>query len=282
MSSIPGIDSRAPERTETSSGSSGSPERLAGVLLSRPSASSTSPSIPSGTDWPPSMYATHASVVIVNPAGTRSAPRMRVISATFAPLPPSRSRCSREPSAKSYTHFVSRAIPMARDPTRGGRAQPVVARGARRSRRWRARPGAARARRPTAHRPAGRPTAAEELVRLVVQREAARLAGGADHAARRRPRTRRGDRPRRSVAQPAELRNDPGGEQQLQAGRRAGSAWVAWDAPPAAGVEQRSWLQSRSKTAGLGSEVSNSRATASQARAALSSAAPSRAASCGR
>src|ERR1700750_1795433 len=51
------------------------------------------------------MYATHASVVIVNPAGTSSGPRMRVISATPAPFPPSRSRISREPPAKSYTHL---------------------------------------------------------------------------------------------------------------------------------------------------------------------------------
>ena len=47
------------------------------------------------------MYATHASVVIVNPAGTRSAPSTRVISATLAPFPPSSSRMSFEPSAKS-------------------------------------------------------------------------------------------------------------------------------------------------------------------------------------
>ena len=53
------------------------------------------------------MYATHASVVIVNPAGTRSGPSTRVISATFAPLPPSSSRMSFEPSAKSYTHLWS-------------------------------------------------------------------------------------------------------------------------------------------------------------------------------
>jgi hypothetical protein len=46
------------------------------------------------------MYATHASVVIVKPAGTRSLPSTRVISATFAPLPPSSSRISRDPSAK--------------------------------------------------------------------------------------------------------------------------------------------------------------------------------------
>src|SRR5205823_5157917 len=50
------------------------------------------------------MYCTQASVVIVNPAGTRSAPSTRVISATFAPLPPNSSRMSLEPSVKSYTH----------------------------------------------------------------------------------------------------------------------------------------------------------------------------------
>src|SRR5215213_7851990 len=52
------------------------------------------------------MNATHASVVIVKPAGTRSAPSTRVISAMFAPLPPSRARMSREPSSKSRTHVV--------------------------------------------------------------------------------------------------------------------------------------------------------------------------------
>ena len=44
-------------------------------------------------------------MVMVKPAGTRSAPRTRVISATFAPLPPSSSRMSFEPSEKSYTHL---------------------------------------------------------------------------------------------------------------------------------------------------------------------------------
>ena len=47
------------------------------------------------------MYATHASVVIVKPAGTRSGPSTRVISAIPAPLPPSSTRMSREPSLKS-------------------------------------------------------------------------------------------------------------------------------------------------------------------------------------
>ena len=52
---------------------------------------------------PACMNATHASVVIVKPAGTRSGPSTRVISAMFAPLPPSSTRMSREPSVKSYT-----------------------------------------------------------------------------------------------------------------------------------------------------------------------------------
>jgi hypothetical protein len=56
------------------------------------------------------MYATHASVVIVKPSGTRTGPPMRFISATFAPLPPSRSRISREPSEKSYTHLAIGAV----------------------------------------------------------------------------------------------------------------------------------------------------------------------------
>src|SRR6266536_3551376 len=48
-------------------------------------------------------YALHASVVIVNPGGT-GRPR-RVISARFAPLPPSRSFMLVLPSEKSHTHL---------------------------------------------------------------------------------------------------------------------------------------------------------------------------------
>src|SRR3712207_2135236 len=106
---MPGIDSRAPLRTETSSGSSGSPSFLPAWSSSADSASASWSSRPSGKR-PSPMYATHASVVMVKPAGTLSAPRTRVISATLAPLPPSRSRMSFEPSAKSYTHFSIAAI----------------------------------------------------------------------------------------------------------------------------------------------------------------------------
>ena len=48
VSSIPGIETRAPERTETKSGSSGAPSRLPAARSSRPSASSTCSSSPSG------------------------------------------------------------------------------------------------------------------------------------------------------------------------------------------------------------------------------------------
>src|ERR687893_667977 len=53
------------------------------------------------------MYARHASVVIVKPAGTRSAPSTRVISATLAPLPPNSSRMSRLPRSNGTTHLES-------------------------------------------------------------------------------------------------------------------------------------------------------------------------------
>ena len=97
---MPGIDSRAPLRTDTSSGSAASPSFLPACSSRRSSASATWSLKPSGnSSW--RMYATQASVVIVKPAGTRSAPSTRVISATLAPLPPSSSRMSLEPSAKS-------------------------------------------------------------------------------------------------------------------------------------------------------------------------------------
>jgi hypothetical protein len=69
VSIIPGIDTAAPERTDTRSGSSGSPNRLPVVFSSLTKCSSISSSSPSGKS-PDAMYALQASVVIVNPAGT--------------------------------------------------------------------------------------------------------------------------------------------------------------------------------------------------------------------
>ena len=89
MSIIPGIETAAPERTETSSGSEGSPKRLPARSSSRAMCASTSPQSCSGTS-PVVMYARHASVVTVNPAGTGTP--SAVISARPIPLPPSSSR----------------------------------------------------------------------------------------------------------------------------------------------------------------------------------------------
>ena len=105
MSIIPGIDSRAPERTETSSGSSASPSCLPARSSSARSASATSSASPSGSVLSSRMYCTHASVVIVKPVGTRSGPSTRVISATLAPFPPSSSRMSRLPWSNGTIHL---------------------------------------------------------------------------------------------------------------------------------------------------------------------------------
>jgi hypothetical protein len=100
VSIIPGIEIAAPDRTETSSGSAVSPKRFPVVCSSRARCSATSSSSPAGS--PPSrMYARHASVVIVKPAGTGTP--SCVISARPMPLPPRRSRPPSDGSVKSYT-----------------------------------------------------------------------------------------------------------------------------------------------------------------------------------
>ena len=95
---MPGIENLAPERTLTSSGSAGSPRRLPIVDSSVARCSPASSSISGGAP-PWARYVRHASVVIVNPGGMGSP--MFVISARFAPLPPSRSFMSLLPSEKS-------------------------------------------------------------------------------------------------------------------------------------------------------------------------------------
>ena len=98
VSIIPGIENFAPERTETSSGSSESPRRLP-MAFSRPwRCSSTSGSRPSG-HRPSAREVRQAAVVAVKPGGTCRP--MFVISARLAPLPPSRSFMSLLPSEKS-------------------------------------------------------------------------------------------------------------------------------------------------------------------------------------
>ncbi len=85
MSIIPGIETGAPERTLTRSGSAGSPKR-------RPTAPSTaairvrsSSSRPAGQ--PPERKVRQVAVVIANPGGTGS-PSSRAMTPRLAALPP--------------------------------------------------------------------------------------------------------------------------------------------------------------------------------------------------
>src|SRR5262245_51594828 len=107
---IPGIDTRAPERTDTRSGRAGSPSRLPVAASSRFNPRSTCSQSPGGCFRPAALYAAHASVVMVKPGGTGT-PRF-VISASSEPFPPSSGRNALEPSAlpsaNEYTYFVAR------------------------------------------------------------------------------------------------------------------------------------------------------------------------------
>ena len=98
MSIIPGIETAAPDRTDTSSGSSLEPKRLPVASSSLRTCSSTSSASPSGSSRT-AMNARQASVVIVKPAGTETP--IRVISASPIPLPPSSSRPPAASSSKS-------------------------------------------------------------------------------------------------------------------------------------------------------------------------------------
>jgi hypothetical protein len=101
VSIIPGIETAAPERTDTSSGFDASPKPFPVRSSSAAMCLSTSSSSPTGGSPPPARYARHASVVIVNPSGTGT-PRA-VISARPIPFPPRRSRPPPESSEKSKT-----------------------------------------------------------------------------------------------------------------------------------------------------------------------------------
>src|SRR5437867_12909652 len=97
----------APDRTETRSGSLGSPSFFFVERSTVASAFSTWSQSPGGSFLPDAKYALHAAVVSVNPAGT-GRPAF-VISASHAPLPPRRARIFALPSAflsaTRKTHF---------------------------------------------------------------------------------------------------------------------------------------------------------------------------------
>ena len=106
VSIIPGIEERAPERTETSSGLAASPKRLPVAASTFFSASATSRF---RSSWPASFaYPALTAASIVKPGGTGMP--SAVISARPEPLPPRRSLPRPAPSAwplpKKNTRFI--------------------------------------------------------------------------------------------------------------------------------------------------------------------------------
>ena len=96
---MPGMEARAPERTDSSSGSCASPKRRPICASTDFMPASTSSRISASTaSRPCSVKAVQASVLMVKPAGT-AMPR-RHISARLAPLPPSRFFISAAPSVR--------------------------------------------------------------------------------------------------------------------------------------------------------------------------------------
>ena len=100
VSIIPGMETAAPLRTLTRSGTeSVAPKVLPAASSRRGMSLLTSVTRLSGS-VPCSMYSTQARVEIVNPGGTGTP--MEVISARLAPLPPRSSFSSRPPSASPF------------------------------------------------------------------------------------------------------------------------------------------------------------------------------------
>ena len=98
VSIIPGIEARAPERTETSKGFSTSPN-LDFISSSTPAMAFSTSALSRATtsSFPFSKYSLQTSVVIVKPGGTGTP--IKFISAKLAPFPPRRFLISALPSA---------------------------------------------------------------------------------------------------------------------------------------------------------------------------------------
>ena len=84
---MPGIESRAPERTAKRSGLATLPKPLPRIFSMRVIESAICAPISFGSALPCALNQVQTSVVMVKPGGTGRP--MRVISARFAPLPPS-------------------------------------------------------------------------------------------------------------------------------------------------------------------------------------------------
>ena len=113
VSIMPGMDTRAPDRTETRRGAFRSPKISPMAFSSFPRFFSTCFHMPGGNFPCRFVDSTQASVVMVKPGGTRIF--RLVISARFDPFPPKRSFILADPSArplpKKYTYFFVAILP---------------------------------------------------------------------------------------------------------------------------------------------------------------------------
>jgi hypothetical protein len=105
VSIMPGMENFAPDRHETSSGRSASPNFLPVAASMRASAASSCSHMPPGNCSPAARYALHASVVTVKPGGTGTS--SRVMSPRFAPLPPSRERTPSQLPTSASASWIS-------------------------------------------------------------------------------------------------------------------------------------------------------------------------------
>ena len=108
VSIIPGIESLAPERTETNNGLFTSPNFLPLTFSKLERASCIWLNKSFGT-VPVDKNSRHASVVMVNPGGTGNP--ICTISAILAPLPPSKSDLLLSPNVNGYTNCLANLTP---------------------------------------------------------------------------------------------------------------------------------------------------------------------------
>ena len=94
---MPGMETGAPERTETSSGT-GPPPKLRFVSSSRAATCARTASVTPAGSFPVATYSAQARVVMMKPGGTGS-PAL-LMRASPAPLPPSSATSSGSASSK--------------------------------------------------------------------------------------------------------------------------------------------------------------------------------------
>ena len=209
---MPGIDSRAPERTDTRRGSEGRAQTLLGQALQ--AAARHRPGPPASQAPPTRLHIGDTGLgcdgeTRRHPLGAQQASHLRDVRA----LAPKQFAHVTRPLGEVVDELIVGRDCQVRNGgyLRPRRARDARGRGARASRRWRGRPAPAPCRAPSGTSASGLSERGyEELVSLLVKRERPHLARGARGTARPWPRTRRGaPAPRRTRTRRARARIRP-------------------------------------------------------------------------